>query len=109
MKSIAAILLLNVSVFAQTHASVRPRITGIDHVSFYTTSPDGLKHLYGDILGLAAAAPIEPGETVRYMSGKQWVGYSPAPDAKSTDRMDHVAFTTDNIGVLRHYLIEKGI
>jgi catechol 2,3-dioxygenase-like lactoylglutathione lyase family enzyme len=43
------------------------------------------------------------------MSGGQWVGYSPAPDPKSTDRMDHVAFTTDNIGALRRYLIEKGI
>ena len=68
-----------------------------------------MKHLYADILGLVSADPIEPGETVRYMSGKQWVGYSPAPDPKATDRMDHVAFTTDNIAALRRYLTEKGI
>ena len=92
--------------FAQTHPLERPHITGIDHVSFYTTAPDGVKKLYVDILGLPSAAPIESGETVRYMSGKQWVGYSPAPDAKATDRMDHVAFTTDNIGALRRYLVE---
>jgi catechol 2,3-dioxygenase-like lactoylglutathione lyase family enzyme len=36
------------------------------------------------------------------------VGYSPAPDPKATDRMDHVAFTTDNIAALRRYLVEKG-
>lgn len=92
-----------------TKSAERPKITGIDHACFYTTDPDGVKHLYGDILGLASAGPIEPGETVRYMSGKQWVGYSPAPDAKATDRMDHVAFTTDNIAALRRYLVEKGI
>ena len=79
-------------------------LLGIDHVSFYTTAPDGVKKLYGDILGLASADPIEPGGTTRYMVGKQWVGYSPAPDPKATDRMDHVAFTTDNIVALRQYL-----
>ena len=93
----------------QTKSAERPRITGIDHVAFYTTSPDGVKHLYTDILGLASTAATESGETVRYMSGKQWVGYSPAPDPKATDRMDHVAFTTDNIGALRRYLVDKGI
>jgi catechol 2,3-dioxygenase-like lactoylglutathione lyase family enzyme len=93
---------------AQTPAA-RPHILGIDHVAFYTTAPDGVKKLYGDILGLAAADPVEPGETMRYLVGKQWVGYSPAPDANATDRMDHVAFTTDNIVALRRYLTEKGV
>jgi len=93
--------------FAQSAA--RPRITGIDHVAFYTTNPDGVKKLYSDILGLTAAAPIESGETTRYMSGKQWVGYSAAPDPKATDRMDHIAFTTDNIAGLRRYLTQKGL
>jgi catechol 2,3-dioxygenase-like lactoylglutathione lyase family enzyme len=78
-------------------------------VAFYTTSPDYVKKLYGDILGLASADPIESGGTIRYMSGTQWVGYSPAPDPKATDRMDHVAFTTDNIVALRRYLEGKGI
>jgi catechol 2,3-dioxygenase-like lactoylglutathione lyase family enzyme len=78
-------------------------------VSFYTTAPDGVKNLYGDILGLASAAPLEPGGTVRYMVGRQWVGYSPAPDAKAADRMDHVAFTTDNVAALRQYLGAQGI
>jgi len=61
------------------------------------------------VLGLASAAPVEPGQTLRYMVGKQWIAYSPAPDPKVTDRMDHVAFTTDNIVALRRYLVEKGI
>jgi catechol 2,3-dioxygenase-like lactoylglutathione lyase family enzyme len=100
---------LPLPLLSQTRSADRPHITAIDHVAFYTTAPDGVNKLYVDILGLPSTAPIESGETVRYMSGKQWVGYSPAPDPKATDRMDHVAFTTDNIGALRRYLVEKGI
>jgi len=107
MKNLIVLLFCIASAFAQMPAA-RPHITGIDHVAFYTTSPDGVKHLYADVLGLTSADPIEPGETVRYMSGKQWVGYSAAPDPKATDRMDHVAFTTDNIAALRRYLTDKG-
>jgi catechol 2,3-dioxygenase-like lactoylglutathione lyase family enzyme len=94
---------------AQTSTAERPHIFGIDHVSFYTTQPEGVKKLYSGTLGLPSAAPVKSGETVRYMVGKQWVGYSAAPDPKATDRMDHVAFTTDNIAALRKYLIVKGM
>jgi catechol 2,3-dioxygenase-like lactoylglutathione lyase family enzyme len=96
------------SAFSQTPVE-RPHITGIDHVAFYTTAADGVNKLYGTVLGLGSAAPTEPGETLRYMVGKQWVGYRPAPDPNSTDRMDHVAFTTDNIIALRRYLVGKGL
>ncbi len=88
---------------------VRPHILGIDHVSFYTTQPDGVKKLYSGLLGFASAEPVEPGGLVRYMIGAQWVGYSNAPDPKATDRMDHVAFTTDNVVTLRQYLADKGV
>ena len=73
----------------------RPKITGIDHVAFYTTAPEGVAHLYKDLLGLASTNPIEPGETIQYTVGKQWVGYSPAPDPQASDRMDHAAFATN--------------
>jgi catechol 2,3-dioxygenase-like lactoylglutathione lyase family enzyme len=104
MKKLSLILAfaLPLAAIAQTP---RPKITGIDHVAFYTTAPDGVKHVYADTLGLASADPIESGETVRYMSGTQWVGYSPAPDPNATDRMDHVAFTTDNVAAMRRYLV----
>jgi|SRR3954447_13101932 catechol 2,3-dioxygenase-like lactoylglutathione lyase family enzyme len=100
---------LGLTAVPRSHAAERPRITGIDHVSFYTTAPDDVQKLYAQTLGLASAPAIESGETVRYMAGKQWIGYSPAPDPKATDRMDHVAFTTDNIIALRRYLTERGL
>jgi catechol 2,3-dioxygenase-like lactoylglutathione lyase family enzyme len=111
MKTLSLLLIcLSLQLFAvsQTKSAERPRITGIDHVAFYTTNADGAKKLFSDTLGLAPATPIEPGETARFMAGTQWVGYSPAPDAKATDRMDHTAFTTDNAAALRSYLSEKG-
>ena len=111
MKNIAVLLavaIFQIGAHGQT-SSQRPRILGIDHVSFYTTEPDGVKKLYGDVLGLASAEPIELGGTLRYTVGTQWVGYSPAPDPKSTDRMDHVALTTDNATALRKYLVAQGI
>ena len=92
----------------------RPKITGIDHVAFYTTSPDANQHLYATVLGLATAAPIEAGQTQRFFvgvgaAGMQWVGYSPAPDAKATDRLDHIAFRTDDCAALRSYLVANGV
>src|SRR5262249_10268668 len=100
--------MLQLSAASQSRLAERPHILGIDHVSFYTTAPDGVKKLYGDLLGLASSSPVEPGGTVRYMVGTQWIGYSAAPDPKATDRLDHVAFTTDNIVALRRYLSEQG-
>ena len=109
MKRLPIALFSMLSLVAVAQNSSRPKITGIDHVAFYTTNPDGVKKLYAETLGLVSASPIESGETTRYMSGKQWVGYSAAPDPKITDRMDHVAFTTDSIAGLRRYLVQKGL
>jgi catechol 2,3-dioxygenase-like lactoylglutathione lyase family enzyme len=124
MKKLALLCLLmfviSLCAFSQAQTAQRPHILGIDHVAFYTTNPDGVKKLYGGVLGLNSAYPIEnlgPGAAVngspvwpmRYMVGMQWVGYSSAPDPKATDRMDHIAFTTDDIVAVREYLTAKGI
>jgi catechol 2,3-dioxygenase-like lactoylglutathione lyase family enzyme len=111
MKRVLAVFAFGVfAVCAQSQTNAdRPRILGIDHVCFYTTDPDGVKGLYGGTLGLTSAAPVEPSGLVRYMVGKQWVGYSAAPDPNASDRMDHVAFATDNVTALRKYLIAKGV
>jgi catechol 2,3-dioxygenase-like lactoylglutathione lyase family enzyme len=98
-----------VCAHSQTSTAHRPLILGIDHVSFYTTDREGVKALYNGELGLASAEPVEPGGLVRYIVGRQWVGYGAAFESKVNNRMDHVAFTTDNIAALRKYLIAKGV
>jgi catechol 2,3-dioxygenase-like lactoylglutathione lyase family enzyme len=112
MKIFLAVLtvgLFAACAYSQTSTAVRPRITGIDHVSFYTTDADGVRSLYSGRLGLIGTGPVEPGGLARYMLGWQWVGYRAAPDPKAIDRMDHVAFTTDNVSELRKYLMANGV
>jgi catechol 2,3-dioxygenase-like lactoylglutathione lyase family enzyme len=108
MKANLLVVLIVVSAVAM-QAADRPKITGIDHVAFYTSSPDANTHLYTRVLGLTSVLPFESGQTQRYIVGKQWVGYSPALDPKSTNRMDHAAFATANAAALAAYLHEKGI
>jgi len=107
-KVICFTLLVIAPGFAQSNDQ-RPKITSIDHVDFYTTSPEANHDFYSRTLGLASALPIEPRQTQRYMVGNQFVGYSPAPDPHGRNRMDHVAFNTNNSAALRAYLIGKGI
>ena len=107
--SICLLLLAATSAFTQQSALKRPKITGIDHVDFYTTGAEANNHLDSGVLGLAVADPIEPGQTQRFMVGTQWVGYSPAPDPHTTDRMDHIAFATDDCAALRNYLAANGV
>ena len=103
-------LSLGVALLAvAAHAAGRPKITGIAHVDFYTTDPEANKHLYVDVVGLASAAPVEAGETETFRVGRQFVAYSPAPDPKLADRMDHVAFATDDCAGLRTYLAANGV
>ena len=103
------VLVISTGVLAQQNAPMRPKITGIDHVDFYTTSPDLNQKLYRNVLGLQSSTPMEPGQTQCFWVGRQWVGYSPAADPKSINRMDHVAFTTENADALRAYLSSKGV
>jgi catechol 2,3-dioxygenase-like lactoylglutathione lyase family enzyme len=108
-RTLVAMLILISGALAQTTGPARPKITGIDHVAFYTTSPEVNDHLYASVLGLASAPAVEQGQATRFMVGTQWVGYSPAPDAKATDRMDHVALRTVDCAALRLYLAANGI
>jgi catechol 2,3-dioxygenase-like lactoylglutathione lyase family enzyme len=102
-------LLIATGAYAQAAGVTRPKITGIDHVAFYTTSAEANGRLYTTVLGLQTAPPLEPGQTQRFMVGTQWVGYSPAPDPKATDRMDHVALNADDCAGLRSYLAANGV
>ncbi len=114
MRTLAmAWMVISVGALAQAPAPTRPKITGIDHVAFYTTSADANRKLYRDVLGLVSSSgppdPLEPRQIERFIVGTQWVGYSPAPDLKGTDRMDHIAFRTANCDGLRSYLAANGV
>jgi catechol 2,3-dioxygenase-like lactoylglutathione lyase family enzyme len=109
MKIILPCVLLVVIGRTSAQSADRPKISGIDHVDFYTTSAEANEHFYTIVLGVPSVPPLETGQTQRFMVGSQWVGYSPAPDAQATNRMDHLAFRTDDCEALRLYLAAKGI
>ena len=56
------VLLILGTGYAQPRSVSRPKITGIDHVAFYTTSADANYRLYSTVLGIGTAEPIESGE-----------------------------------------------
>jgi catechol 2,3-dioxygenase-like lactoylglutathione lyase family enzyme len=112
MKAAAAFLVLanlSLGTLCVAQSAGRPSITGVDHVDFYTTDPTANAHFYSGVLGLAQAKPVEPRQTQRFVIGTQWVGYSPAPDANSKNRLDHVAFVTSDAAGMKAYLAGKNV
>jgi len=107
MKYLLFVFFFASSAISQTDTP-RPQITGIDHVAFYTTAPDATAKLYVKTLGALSIARSEPGITQQFDIGSQWVGYSPARDAKATSRLNHVAFTTNDAEGLRRHLASLG-
>ena len=89
-------------------AEERPKITGVDHVEFFTTAPEANRNLYVTVLGLREAPPLEAEEIQRFLVGAQWIGYRRATDGSTNERIDHVAFTTDDCQALHTYLAAKG-
>src|SRR5438045_9048295 len=66
-------LMLVGSGYAQPSGISRPKITGIDHVTFYTTDSNA-NFRFWNVLGIGTAGPIESGQTVRFVIGRrQWV------------------------------------
>ena len=105
----SAMIILLATIAVAQPAPKRPKITGIDHVDFYTTNAQANERLYNTVLGVSLANPVEPGQTQRFIVGAQWVGYSPVPDSKSLDRMDHIAFRTDDCEAMHVYLVANKI
>ena len=72
--SILAIFALSISYsFAQQPSTKRPKITGIDHVDFYTTSPEANLELYARTLGLTSTTSLESRQTQCFVIGDQFI------------------------------------
>ncbi len=89
---------------------VRPKITGISHLAVYAT--DGLKtaDYYQRIVGCEKMPDFEDHPGTRYLVNSfQYVEVLPLPESAGNDRLDHIAFRTANVEVLRRYLQSKGV
>lgn len=89
----------------------RPKITGISHLSAYTSDMGKTETFYVHNLGAYKAADPENAQGVRfYFSPTQFVEILPLPQGyTSINRLDHVAFITADADGLRRYLGAHGV
>ncbi len=87
-------------------AQQRPRITGVSHLSVYTSDAARAEEFYAHDLGaMKAADPQSPAGARYYFSPVQFVEVLPlAQDAGPVNRIDHVAYNTDDAEALRLYM-----
>jgi catechol 2,3-dioxygenase-like lactoylglutathione lyase family enzyme len=105
MKLISYLALLVTLVLAvPAQDTPRPRITGLSHVAFYTTNPDGAKHFYTDLLGFQAGS--RPGV---YIIGNQTVETETQTPPHPPALLSHIAFATPDAEAMLRYLAAHGV
>lgn len=88
----------------------RPPITGISHISFYTSHPDQSQHFYVHDLGLKKMRdPIHPVGVRYYIDSDQFVEILPLPANEGVNRLAQIGFSTTNARQLRLYLQSRGV
>lgn len=99
------------SMLCAQSVSARPLITGVSHLSVYTTDAEKTEHFYvHDLGGVKRSDPQSPEGVRYYFNSTQFVEVLPMPPGDtSINRMDHVAFKTTSVENLRTYLTGHGI
>jgi catechol 2,3-dioxygenase-like lactoylglutathione lyase family enzyme len=93
---------------SQSPSITRPKITGISHLAVYTSDAAAADHFYRELVGAARLTDPENPQGVRYaFSGVQFVEVLPLPADTGINRLDHIAFNTDDADALRKYLASK--
>ncbi len=88
---------------------MRPRITGVSHLAVYTSDPAATEHFYTVTVGAVKLADPENPQGVRYaLSATQYIEMLPLPAGAGINRLDHVAWNTENAEGMRKYLVAKG-
>ncbi|HEV2274548.1 MAG TPA: VOC family protein [Acidobacteriaceae bacterium] len=86
-------------------APKRPPITGISHISLYTTDAAATSHFFVFTLGAAKAPDPQNAAGQRfYINSTQFAEVLPLPAGKSPAELDHTAYTTTDAKTLRAYL-----
>jgi catechol 2,3-dioxygenase-like lactoylglutathione lyase family enzyme len=88
----------------------RPPITGVSHLSIYSSDKAKTEFFYVHDLGAFKGTDPENPQGVRYYFNPiQFVEVLPLPAGSSINRLDHTAFSTANAEKLRQYLGAHGI
>lgn len=107
LASAASLVAFGAVAMAQS-APARPKITGISHLAVYTSNSAATEHYYHDLMGAAKLADPENPKGVRYaFNDVQFVEVLPLPQGQGINRLDHIAFNTNDVEGLRKYLAAK--
>jgi len=93
-------------------AQMRPRITGVSHLSVYTSDSAKTEHFYvHDLDAFKGSDPQNPAGVRYYFNAIQFVEVLPLPSAQSDpkNRFDHVGYNTANVEAMRMYLEAHGV
>jgi catechol 2,3-dioxygenase-like lactoylglutathione lyase family enzyme len=91
-------------------AQTRPPITGVSHISVYTSNPSETERFYVHDIGCFKGADPENSKGVRYyINPTQFVEVLPLPAGASMSRLDHLGYLTTNVQQLHSYLIAHGL
>lgn len=91
-------------------AQARPAITGISHISVYTSQPAATEKYYVHDIGLFKGTDPENPQGVRYyVNPTQFVEVLPLPASAGPDRLDHLAYITVDAEALRKYLAAQKV
>jgi catechol 2,3-dioxygenase-like lactoylglutathione lyase family enzyme len=101
----ASLVAWSFSAFAQSAPS-RPPITGVSHLSVYTTNAAATEHFFVFNIGAAKAPdPENPVGQRYYINATQFVEVLPLPEGKTPTALDHVGYITTKAQALRDYLV----
>ncbi len=108
----AAVFLAAITVSAAAQMPdkplTRPRITGISHIAVYTSNPAATDSYYREVVGAVRQPDPENPKGVRYaLSATQFIEVLPLPPDAGINRLDHIAWKTDDAETLRRYLGSK--
>ena len=115
MKAVVGVVVGAVAVAMASAAlaaePLRPAITGISHIAVYAAAPAKSEYYYVHDLGAVKGVDPENPQGVRYyFSSTQYVEVLPRPGGQpSINRLDHVAFATQDVQVLRAYLVASKV
>jgi catechol 2,3-dioxygenase-like lactoylglutathione lyase family enzyme len=115
LKSLSSITVVALLAFAPILAhgqagGSRPSITGISHISVYSTDSAKTDAFYIHNLGGVKRGDPENAAGVRYyFSPTQFVEVLPLPAEHTISRLDHVAFQTADADGLKQYMVAHGI
>uniref|UniRef100_A0A7V5CSE7 Glyoxalase n=1 Tax=Acidobacterium capsulatum TaxID=33075 RepID=A0A7V5CSE7_9BACT len=107
---LGAAIALTAAAFGQASTPARPPITGVSHISVYTTHPDQAQHFYQHDLGFKKMPdPENPAGVRYYVDSQQFVEVLPLPAGQGVNRLDHIGWITTNARAMRLYLKAHGV